>query len=99
MSLCPNLRQALDLRERAHNGKALVEPGNSLAAALQAEVLLAGLPDEWLVGAARNDSAIWLTRLIRWWRLSAKPTPPVAGNHAGCFPALAEALAKTKSLS
>ena len=57
MSLCPNLRQALDLRERAHNGKALVEPGNSLAAALQAECCwqVCQMNGWW---GGRNDSAI-----------------------------------------
>ena len=94
MSLCPNLRQALDLRERAHNGKALVEPGNSLAAALQAEVLLAGLPDEWLVGRPETirqlaHPADPLVAIVSetYPRLSPEIMP-------GVFPALAEALAK-----
>jgi len=98
MSLCPNLRQALDLRERAHNGKALVEPGNSLAAALQAEVLLAGLPDEWLVGRPETirqlaHPADPLVAIVSetYPRLSPEIMP-------GVFPALAEALAKNQKL-
>lgn len=99
MSLYPNMRRALDLRERMHSGKALVEAGNSLAAALQAEVLLAGLPDEWLAGRPET---------IRQLAHPADPLVAIVSETyprlppeimPGVFPALAEALTKNQQLA
>ncbi len=98
ISLCPNLRQALDLRERMQSGKALAETGNLLAASLQAEVLLAGLPDEWLVG--RPETIRQLVHpadpLVAIVSETYPRLPPKIRSDV--FPVLAEALTKNQQL-